>query len=421
MQSYYDYKKYAILYVDDEEMSLKYFLRNYGDMFRVFTANNAQLGFELMQAHADQIGMLITDQRMPGEKGVQLLEKARQLRPRIVRILVTAYSDIRAAIQAVNTGAIYKYINKPWDPDELESILRRGLEFFIVLRERDQLLREKMSVLHNLMITDRIISLGVLAAGLGHYVRNSLVAVRTFLDLAPSKLVQENINLDEMRNPYFWKEFYIQVQAQVERIIQLLNDMGAASNNVSFNFTEQVKLDAVLSQAFQQMSPQLAEKNITIDNQVPDNLPPMTVDRPKFSRLFEFLLKDETVSLPPGSRITFRIRSVPSVSEPDGAIQLEVQDNGPGLPQEALRSIFDPFYLRGNNPQEFGIYLMACYFIVYHHGGSIEVRSEAGKGVAFLFTLPLKPIPHRFKDTCDDFLAKVVLNDALWEKLLSGA
>src|SRR5688572_7608129 len=147
MQSFYDYKKFAILYVDDEEKSLKYFARAFQDQFRIFTATNAQDGFALLNQHKDEIGILITDQRMPGEKGVQLLEKARQLRPKIIRMLATAYSDIDAAVDAVNSGAIYKYVNKPWDVAPLEEILRRALEFFMVQRERDQLLKEKLSVL----------------------------------------------------------------------------------------------------------------------------------------------------------------------------------------------------------------------------------------------------------------------------------
>jgi len=165
MQNLYDYKKFAVLYVDDEEKSLKYFVRAFEEQFRILTATNAQDGFKLLEEHKDEIGLLMTDQRMPGEKGIWLLEKARQLRPRIVRILATAYSDMEAAIAAVNTGAVYKYITKPWDPPQLENSLKRGLEFFMVQRERDQLLKEKMSVLHNMMIADRIVSLGLLAAG----------------------------------------------------------------------------------------------------------------------------------------------------------------------------------------------------------------------------------------------------------------
>src|SRR5436309_15807611 len=127
MEHLYEYKKYAILYVDDEEKSLKYFTRAFEDQFRIFTAPNAQEGLKLLEEHKDDLGLLMTDQRMPGEKGVWLLEKARQLRPRIIRILATAYSDMEAAIAAVNTGAIYKYGGKPWEPTEVEAILRGGL------------------------------------------------------------------------------------------------------------------------------------------------------------------------------------------------------------------------------------------------------------------------------------------------------
>src|SRR6266446_10249627 len=97
MDNLYDYKKFAVLYVDDEEKSLKYFARAFADQFRILTAPNAQDGFKLLEEHKDEIGLLMTDQRMPGEKGVWLLEKARQLRPRIVRILATAYPYMEAA------------------------------------------------------------------------------------------------------------------------------------------------------------------------------------------------------------------------------------------------------------------------------------------------------------------------------------
>src|SRR5437588_5838727 len=193
MQNLYDYKKFTILYVDDEEKSLKYFTRAFEDQLQILTASNGSDGLGLLEEHKDEIGLLMTDQRMPGEKGVWLLEKARQLRPRIIRILATAYADMDAAIAAVNTGAIYKYVTKPWDPPQLETTLKRGLEFFLVQKERDQLLREKMSVLHNMMIADRIMSLGLLAAGLGHHIRNSLVAVKTLLDLAPANLQEESL------------------------------------------------------------------------------------------------------------------------------------------------------------------------------------------------------------------------------------
>ena len=75
-----------------------------------------------------------------------------------------------------------------------------------------------MSVLRNMMIADRIVSLGLLAAGLSHHIRNSLVAVKTFLDLAPAKMAEEKADLNGLRNPDFWKEYHQNVQSQIEKI-----------------------------------------------------------------------------------------------------------------------------------------------------------------------------------------------------------
>src|SRR3954471_13680122 len=246
MHSLYDYKKFALLYVDDEEKSLKNFVRAFEDQFRILTAVNAQEGLKLLEQHADDIGLIMTDQRMPGEKGVWLLEKARQLRPRIIRILATAYSDMEAAIAAVNTGAIYKYVTKPWDPPQLDNTLKRCLEFFIVQRERDQLLREKMSALHNMMIADGIVILGLLAAGLSHHIRNALVAVKTFLDLAPAKMEEEKMDINSLRNPDFWKEYYQNVQGQVGKINNMLKDLWMASEKPAFAFADSVQLRQVV-------------------------------------------------------------------------------------------------------------------------------------------------------------------------------
>src|SRR5712692_5775074 len=260
MQSFYDYKKFAILYVDDEEKSLKYFARAFEDQFRIFTAANAQDGLKILEQQKDDIGLLMTDQRMPGEKGVWLLEKARQLRPRVIRILATAYSDMEAAIAAVNTGAIYKYVTKPWDPPQLETTLKRGLEFFLVQLERDHLLREKMSVLHNMMIADRIVSLGLLAAGLSHHIRNALVAVKTFLDLAPAKMEEEKIDLDGLRNPDFWKEYYQNVQWQIEKINNMLKDLWTASEKPAFEFADRVQLRQVVTDSVEQLKDSFTAK-----------------------------------------------------------------------------------------------------------------------------------------------------------------
>ena len=420
MQNLYDYKKFAVLYVDDEEKSLKYFVRAFEDQLRILTASNAQDGYKLLEEHKDDIGLLMTDQRMPGEKGIWLLEKARQLRPRIVRILATAYSDMESAIAAVNTGAVYKYITKPWDPPQLENSLKRGLEFFMVQRERDHLLKEKMSVLHNMMIADRIVSLGLLAAGLSHHIRNSLVAVKTFLDLAPAKMEEEKIDLNGLRNPDFWKEYYQNVQWQIDKINNMLKDLWTASEKPAFEFGDKVHLHQVVAETIERLKDSFAAKNIRVENQVPETLPVMSVDRLKFYRLFELLLKDEIASLPAGSRVTVSASQFNGAPADKQEIQVQVSDNGPGLPKEALRLVFDPFVVRSDTPMEYGIHLMACYFIVHHHGGRIDARSEDGKGTTFTLRLPTNPSQAPETQVDQDFLHKVLLSETLWEKLISS-
>jgi two-component system probable response regulator PhcQ len=419
MDNYYDYRQFAILYVDDETQSLKLFERAYGEQFRIFTAPNAQEGLKLLERHKDEIGLLMTDQRMPGEKGVWLLEKARQLRPRMIRILATAYSDMEAAIAAVNTGAIYKYVNKPWDPPQLESTLKRGLEFFIVTRERDQLLRQKMSLLHNMMIADRIVSLGLLAAGLSHHIRNSLVAVKTFLDLAPAKLQEEKLDIDRLRNPDFWKEYYQNVQNQIDRINDMLKDLWAASDNSATQFRDDVSLSAAVRVALGKFKGDFAAKNITVEVHIPDSLPLIKADRMKIERLFELLLKDEAVSLPAGSKLVLTSQ-FQSTAADQGEIHLQLSDNGPGLPEEALRLVFNPFLLRSDTPMEYGINLMACYFIVHHHAGKITAASKPGHGTTFDIRLPTNPDRETARKDDEGLISKALLTDTLWEKLISS-
>ena len=414
MSNQYDYKKFAVLYVDDEEKSLVNFTRAFGDDFRVITANSAAGAYDIVQARAAEIGLLLTDQRMPGEKGVWLLERVRRLRPQIIRILATAYTDMDAAIAAVNSGAIYKYVTKPWDPAQLELTLKQSLEFFTVQDERDQLLREKMSVLRNMMIADRIVSLGLLAAGLSHHIRNSMVAVKTFLELAPMKLAEEKGSDKNLRDPDFWREYHHNVQGQIEKINNLLGDLRTASDNTPENpFATLVQLHNTVGRAVNGLREAFAARRIEVDNQIPDSLPALRVDQPKFDRLFELLLRDELHMLPSGSRITF-------TAELRGQeVAVILCDNGPALPQEALRVVLDPFVITRGTPSEYGINLMACFFIVHHHGGRIEAQNLPGGGNQFTLFLPLQPEQAAPKAVETEFLNKVMLNETLWEKLLA--
>ena len=419
MENFYDYKKFKVLYVDDEEKSLKYFKEIFGERFAVLTASTPQEGMRLLNENLDSIGLFLTDQRMPGEKGVQLLEKTRQLNPRIMRVLVTAYSDLETAIEAVNTGAIYKYVTKPWDIPQLEVTLKRGLEFFMVQGERDQLMREKISALHSVMMTDRILSLGILAAGLGHHIRNSMVAVKTFLDLTPKRMEEEQVDLNSLRNPDFWKDYYQKVQSQMDKVVSLLGDLWETSGKLPAPFKDKIELGQVVKDALEAVRGEMEGRKIQVESDIPAGVPEMTVDKAKFQRLFELLLRDEAASLPSGSKVRLSASFI-GAKEGPGEIRIELEDNGPGLSEDGLRSLFDPFFSRSGSPQEFGIFLMSCYFITYHHGGRITVKNREGGGALFTLNFPLAPqAPPSLGDE-RDFMAKILVNESLWEKLLAG-
>lgn len=419
LDTIYDYKRYAVLYVDDEELSLKYFSRAFGDKFRILTATNAQDGFRLLEDHQDEIGVVMSDQRMPGEKGVQFLERARQLRPRIIRILATAFADLEAAIEAVNAGAIYKYVTKPWDVPLLEATLRRSLEFFIVQTERDLLLREKLSTVHRMVITDRVLSLGVLAAGLGHQLRNTMDAVRMFLELTPEMLHRENLDLNQLRHPTFWQDFHRTVQQRVRLILDHLTDLAEGASG-PFRFDTEVRLKEAVDAAASQLAPELAQRRIEVTNQIDPALPPLRVDGVRFGKLFSLLLRDELCNLQEGGIVRFEAALHPAGDGRPAEVELLVTDNGPGVPPDAILSLFDPFVTRKERPQEYGINLMACYFVVYHHGGRIQVRQGPERGLGLTITLPLQPPPVAPGNEADEFLVRAMTNERLWERLLAG-
>ena len=192
------------------------------------------------------------------------------------------------------------------------------------------------------------------------------------------------------------------------------------SEKPAFEFSDRVKLNVVVDDTLAQLGDSLAAKRITIENTIGDSLPEMNVDKPKFYRLFELLLKDEIASLPPGSKIRLSASAINGVPGDKQEIQVQVADNGPGLPKEALRLVFDPFVVRTDSPMEYGIHLMACYFIVHHHGGRIDARSDEGAGTVFTIRLPTQPTQAPVAQNDQDFLHKVLLSDNIWEKLISS-
>ncbi|QBE66192.1 response regulator [Pseudoduganella lutea] len=155
----------AILYVDDEPTALKYFQRALASQATVLTAESVEEGKRVLDRHADTIAVLVSDQRMPGAYGNELLFYAWDRYPHIVRILTTAYSEIVHTVEAVNQGQIYRYIQKPWDITALRMEMKQAVELARLRREHAQLLREKLLIRQKQAVANRIGTLYALCAG----------------------------------------------------------------------------------------------------------------------------------------------------------------------------------------------------------------------------------------------------------------
>src|SRR5262249_27757773 len=130
----------AILVIDDEAHVVESIRELLRLDYRVFAANGASEGIALLDQ--TPVDVVMTDQRMPGMTGVELLHRVRETHPDAMRLLFTGYADIRAVIEAINRGNVYRYIAKPWDPVELQAVVRDAVERHRLIAERQRLIAE---------------------------------------------------------------------------------------------------------------------------------------------------------------------------------------------------------------------------------------------------------------------------------------
>lgn len=119
---------YKLLIVDDELANIRLLERLFRQDYFCLTASSGEEAMELLDQH--EVAVIITDQRMPGMTGVELLKRSADRRPHMVRILLTGYTDLEALIEAVNCGLVYMYINKPWNNDDLKLRVSRAVEHY---------------------------------------------------------------------------------------------------------------------------------------------------------------------------------------------------------------------------------------------------------------------------------------------------
>ena len=132
-----DEAPYGVLLVDDEPAILESLELTLSSDYSVFTAGSGEEALEILER--EDIALIIVDQVMPGMTGVDILARVSERSPRTIRMLLTGYADMDSLVRAINEGKIYRYIPKPWEPDELRIDVRRALEAYQLAWENTQL------------------------------------------------------------------------------------------------------------------------------------------------------------------------------------------------------------------------------------------------------------------------------------------
>ncbi|MBT8044538.1 MAG: response regulator [Verrucomicrobiae bacterium] len=237
------YNDHVVLFVDDEEKTRKYFSRLFGDKFKILLAEDGQQALGVFRQNMDDIALVVTDQRMPNMTGSQLLEKVAELKPSCIKILSTAYSDIDAAIDAVNKGGMYQYITKPWEVNDLEVVMMRAVELYSVQKERDSLLRQKLSSVEMLASSDRVLSIATLAVFRHEGLRHVGEALKILVELAETGAgdTEDDTGVDPDLN---WRELYRRHLIFLRAIREGLTDDKLHGETLDYSQTVPV-MDAV--------------------------------------------------------------------------------------------------------------------------------------------------------------------------------
>lgn len=157
---------YKLMIVDDEKANLRLLGRLFASDYECLTASSGPEAIQLLQQH--DVAVLITDQRMPEMTGIELLKQTAELRPHMVRILLTGYTDVEALVEAINSGLVYMYVTKPWNNSELKVRIGRALEHYLNNKKRHSLELENERLISRLAA----MKLGFVAA-LGEAMRSN--------------------------------------------------------------------------------------------------------------------------------------------------------------------------------------------------------------------------------------------------------
>ncbi len=342
---------FGVLFVDDEEKALKYFERAFKSEFPIFKAASAAEGREILDQKADRIGVLITDQRMPEEKGVELLKYARKQHPQITRMLTTAYSDLEDAIEAVNSGEILRYVTKPWDIQILTTELRQAMQFFKLRRERDQLMGEKLNTWQRMDGVNRIRDILVMASGFT-LTNNASHAAKSFIEQVPFKATKA-------KGANHWQELKLAIQAMQVTAAELAEQYKGKANN---DF-EPVDIKEIILSVAGNLG--LQDKHKLTD---PSPAKALNANSDLIQCLFESIFNYASS----GSE-----EMISSVSQDEESVKIKVVTKGKVWEETSLT----------NAPTS----LLSAFLASYHHAGELHVDGISDDEFSMTVSLPLDP------------------------------
>jgi two-component system probable response regulator PhcQ len=391
------YNKYAVLYVDDEEQALKYFQKGLGRDFQVMIATNVAAAMEILKKDAAKIGVVVSDQRMPGGSGTELLTNIRRQWPNIVRIMTTAYSDMESAIAAVNAGQIFKYLTKPVDFNLMRETLKQAMDEFLARGERDSFLQIKMSDLRRLVVADRVGSLANMAYGMSQHLRNSMTAMSCFLEEAdPANSEAQALaaaataagNGATGAQDYA-KQLWSLAAAERDRLIQMLESVQRTAVDPVCQFGNETDPEQVIKRAAEAAAKEIEPKTVTAD--VAPGLSKLKVDADKVAQLIKTLTAYiARHSGNQATRVTIAAKTTVQLWNAT-ALQVLVRGEGPAWTDQDVATFFTPFAFPKDDPSELGLNLLSAFSIAHQHGGDLLVHRDAPNGPGFELLLPLDP------------------------------
>ena len=374
-----DYRRYSILFVDDEEITRHYFTRICKSDFEVLTAQDVNQALDILEMDHENIAVLLTDQRMPGLRGGQLLVTARKLYPDIVRMLTTAYMDIDEAIESVNQGEIFRYLDKPWDIDKLRASLFDAMHLFLARKKERNLLDHRRE------------GLFLMAGKIADEIRTPL-----------RKIVAANSFLKRCENIEVLTGRVKTLPVQQSKIEKALNEVETESKKAMI-FMEMLQLSFHDNQ--QEPDPGQIHSMLECINESLSRYPFWAGERSKFhlDQQNDFVFKGPQIMMVHVffSLIRHALESIDNHNGDSGVVEIIIEpdaemnrvvmrDNGRGIPADQLPNIFNEIVsdnFGGNTSTEAG--LAYCRKTLVFLSGRIDCVSEEGESTQFTLSLPL--------------------------------